>query len=120
MIQTTMQPSENGRALIITLDGEYRAELLEIVNDTEQGYPAALNAMIESRHGGATWKFINAEDCGALTDSPLIAEEVDYLYNGEVQLFGRIAWFPDYCVRDEWRELAETGRVEFPFGMDID
>lgn len=58
-----------------------------------------------------TWQYIilntpyhqvYPENIGALTDSPMITDSLNNYW-----------WFPDYQVRDEFKELAEGGEIIF-------
>ncbi len=110
-----------GGALILTADNEGRAELADafregLRSDGPCGYVRAESVVMEALH--EQWEFIAPEEIGALTDAPILADCDGLEWSGDDQ--GRIvrpdavvAWFPDYMIRDPWRELANRGRVAF-------
>jgi hypothetical protein len=56
---------------------------------------------------------VEPEDVGALTDAPIITDDMEYADDGARIVRGRVWWFPDYCIRDPMEELARKGRVIF-------
>jgi hypothetical protein len=48
-----------------------------------------------------------------LTSAPCIAECLDYPDSGDIEIVGRLWWFPDYMLRDPCDELKRCGRVVF-------
>ena len=48
------------------------------------------------------WEWVNPEDIGALTASPIIRSPD-----------GKVYWFPNYAVTCELEELLEHGEVQF-------
>ena len=96
-------------ALKITADNEGRATLAYWSGDYNAQQDWVAECLRES------WEFVRPEEVGALTDSPILADcsDVDRDDNGTLVRFYRLAWFPDYAIRDPWRELANTGRVYF-------
>ena len=59
------------------------------------------------------WSFVNPEDLGALTDAPILSEEIIYNDNGEVESIGIVYWFPDYMIVNIAEQLTKYGRVVF-------
>lgn len=59
------------------------------------------------------WVMLAPEDIGAMTESPILSEEVLYNENGDIVLVGRVYWFPSYMVRNELEELATGKTVVF-------
>ena len=57
--------------------------------------------------------FILPEWVGALTDSPILADDLTIEDNGDISFVGDTWWFPDYQVTDPWEVLKNTGRVIF-------
>jgi hypothetical protein len=81
------------------------------------GYPHAEGEVCENV-GGNTLEFIPPEYLG-LTDMPAFSEGLAWEGDdGDARAWdgdGRPIWgFPDYMIRDPWRELAQRGRVLFP------
>ena len=51
---------------------------------------------------------------GALTDAPMLTDDMDFPDNGEATAIGRVWWFPNYQVESFAETLLETGSVFFP------
>lgn len=81
--------------------GDYIERLLKIVD------------ALEAYSCNGSFAFIPAENVGALTDSPIIAESVEYDDDGTPQAVGRLWWFPDYAVIDETQALMDYGITTF-------
>lgn len=56
---------------------------------------------------------INPEDVGALTDAPILTDELKIEDNGDVTVTGNVWWFPDYMVSNFADVLIEKGVVSF-------
>jgi hypothetical protein len=50
---------------------------------------------------------------GALTDSPIISDDVAYPDDGSVLVRGNVWWFPNYPIRNFCRDLLEDRQVIF-------
>ena len=64
------------------------------------------------------WEFVAPEDLGALTDAPILSDEVERDEDGNVTKVGTVYWFPDYAIRCELDELLEKGEVFFPAAQE--
>ena len=56
---------------------------------------------------------IPPEAISALTESPIIADQVDYDPGGIIGAVGNVWWFPNYMVTDPAEILIKTGEVIF-------
>lgn len=51
------------------------------------------------------WDFIRPEEIGALTNAPILSNEVKRDDNGEITEIGKIYWFADYQMINEVESL---------------
>lgn len=107
---------KTGGALLITADNESRADLAEAFR--RGGYPRAESEALEGLHERYSW--VQPETIGALTEAPILVANDDLIYPDDAHPHpsadAAVYWFPDYCIRDPWRELADKGRVVFTKG----
>lgn len=54
---------------------------------------------------------VSPRDVGALTDSPIVSDEVCHNDEGDVISVGKLWWFPNYAVRSLPEKLVKDGRV---------
>lgn len=62
------------------------------------------------------WEFVRPEDIGALTEAPILTEEIDTDDRGTVLSVGTVYWYPQYDVSDPVAKLLENGYVDFERG----
>ncbi len=107
----TIRATLRNNTVLLTADNESRAELADMIRG--YGHYRAEQYVAEELH--EKWEFVRPEEVGALTDSPIIAEcdGLDRDDDGELTAVGKVAWFPDYAVRDPWEELRNRGRTVF-------
>jgi hypothetical protein len=100
--------------LKFTLTEDLRAEYAE---KRAEEFGAAdcdiIEIFAEELCGNCDLDNIRPEDVGALTDSPIIAEGVEYDPGGTIGRVGNVWWFPNYQVTDPAEVLVETGEVIF-------
>lgn len=65
---------------------------------------------------GNGWSFVRPEDIGALTEAPILTEEIDTDDQGTVLKVGTVYWYPQYDVSDPVAKLLENGYVDFQQG----
>jgi len=97
--------------LRITLLPEAREDVQEISSSQQLSADAKLAETIEW-HLGEGWSFVNPEDIGALTEAPILSEDVDYDNRGQAKV-GVVFWYPEYEVKDPVEQLLENGFVDF-------
>ncbi len=99
----------NGDVAILA-DNEDRAELADAFR--QDSYSAVETYVLEGLH--EILYHVLPEWVGALTDAPIFAEAIDWPDQGDTPtISGAVYWFPNYCITDPWRQLANTGRVVF-------
>lgn len=59
------------------------------------------------------WEWVQPYEISALTDSPILSEDVQRDILGNVTGCGKVYWFPAYEVRSPEDVLVRTGRVVF-------
>lgn len=102
---------ENGN-LVFTMDEEDRATWKAEL--AEQEYLDIEDVFYDSGLGGnCDLDTVQPHQIGALTDSPIFAEAVEYDPGGVIGATGNVWWFPDYQVINPLETLLETGRVVF-------
>lgn len=97
--------------ITFTLTGASR----DVLALTDADDDEILNALIEA-HG---LEQVNPEDVGALTSSPIIAQDAEFeMDDGYMKLTGysNLWWYPNYAIRGPIDELKETGSVTFTKG----
>ena len=98
--------------LHITLLPEAREDVQEIASSQELTADNKLAEVIEW-HLGEGWSFISPEDIGALTDAPILSDDIDYDEYGKVRHVGAVYWYSEYEVKDPVAQLLENGFVDF-------
>lgn len=99
--------------LKITANNEDREELSYAYRGNPGGYPQAEDYVKEtlSQFG---WEFVRPEWVAALTDAPIITNDLRMDENmEECQGIGDVWWFPGYMIDDPWEQLKNKGRVFF-------
>lgn len=56
---------------------------------------------------------INPEDIGALTEAPLVANDIEQLDDGAIRVHGQVWWYPAYERYNFAEVLARDGKVTF-------
>lgn len=98
--------------LRITLISESREDVQEIASLRELTADGKLHEVIEWQLANG-WTLVPAEDIGALTEAPILSEDIDYDDHGNVQHVGVVYWYPEYEVKDPVAQLLENGFVDF-------
>src|SRR5260221_678367 len=110
---TEFDKQANGNLRIKLLE-EARADVQEMASK-ELDADSKLAQVIEWQLANG-WSFVRPEDVGALTDAPIITEDIDTDDQGNVRNVGTVYWYPQYDVRDPVTQLLENGYVEFVRG----
>ncbi len=100
--------------LVITLNKGHKTELKEIITNKDWNWNTKWYEAIEQQLCNG-WTEILPEQVGALTDSPILSESVEYDDNGDVESIGDSWWFPNYMIEDPLETLYKTGQVIFAF-----
>lgn len=111
---TEFDKQANGN-LRITLLEEARDDVQEIAASQELDADNKLAQVIEWQLSNG-WSMLRPEDVGALTDAPILSEDVDTDAQGKVRSVGTVYWYPSYDVRDPVAQLLQNGYVDFACG----
>lgn len=109
-MQFTVSAQDN--SLHITADADTREDLRDAYE--RGGYLHAQGDFVEHARADG-YEFVAPEWIGALTSAPILTDGYTLTDDGEHVVDGKVWWFPDYMVRDELRELIDTGEVTFAF-----
>ena len=107
---TEFEKQANGNLRIVLL-AEARDDVEQIVAK-ETDADSTLAEIIEWQLSNG-WVLLRPEDVGALTDAPILSEEVDSDNWGEVRKVGTVYRYPEYDVRDPAEQLLQNGYVDF-------
>jgi hypothetical protein len=105
--------SEDGIALKLTPEGREELSSYRIPEGWSHSPDRLLADMLED-HLCNGWEFIQPEEIGALTSSPILSDSAERDDFGKLLKVDQVYWFPDYAVRSELDELYENGEVFFP------
>lgn len=62
------------------------------------------------------WSLVRPEDVGALTNAPILSEDIDTDDQGNVRSVGTVYWYPQYDVSDPVAKLPQNGYIDFVRG----
>lgn len=102
--------------LTLTMDPGEREDLQDLLDRTshrDHGFLADLMEHAGWTGNGRLWQVYPEHIPGALTDAPIISDEVVIEDDGRVNVVGRVWWFPGYEMRSFAEELLEKGAVTF-------
>jgi hypothetical protein len=108
---TVLRVSENG--ITITLTPEGKEALVEEMADGDKRSDDILFSLLEEHVQDGTIDFIQPEEVGALTDSPIFGTDVERDDSGGIAGYTAVYWFPNYQVADPVEILLEDGEVFF-------
>ena len=103
-----IQPNGNLR---ITLLKEAREDVQEIrtMNITaDNKFAEAIEYQLSNG-----WTWVSPEDIGALTEAPILTDNIETDDQGKVMHLGVTYWYPQYEVLDPLEQLLLNGFVEF-------
>ena len=102
-----LQKTDDGN-LNILLTQTGRATFSDIELERNQyGTLAALHALLED-HLANGWELVPPQDIGALTDAPILSDQIERNDEGDVMHAGRVYWYPQYAVEDEIAEIKSV------------
>jgi hypothetical protein len=110
---TEFERQPNGNLRIVLLE-DAREDVQEIAS-RELDADSELAEVLEWQLSNG-WSLVQPEDVGALTDAPILTEDLDTDDQGEVRHVGTVYWFPQYDVSDPVAQLLQNGSVEFVRG----
>src|SRR5260370_3284526 len=111
-MQRLVELSVENEGLRITLlpDAGVREQVEEIAaKDIDAD--SKLMEVLEWNLSNTEWAFVQAEDIGALTDAPIVSDEVDTDDHGTVTGVGRVFWWTQYEVKDAVETLLRDGQI---------
>lgn len=110
------QINPNG-SLTITRDDSEVAELQELLDRAphkDHSFLADLLGDYTGWEGNGRLHVVRPEWVGALTDAPIVADEVVHNDDGEMPTVpGNVWWFPQYEMRSFAEDLIRNGKVIF-------
>jgi len=59
------------------------------------------------------WTWVQPEDIGALTEAPILSDDVVYNDDGIVEFIDNVWWYPNYMVESLTEKLQENGYLIF-------
>ena len=110
---TEFEKQVNGNLRIVLL--EEGRESVEEIAAKEINADSKLAETIEWQLSNG-WSMVRPEDIGALTEAPILSEEIDFDNLGTARNVGTVYWYPQYDVFDPIAKLLENGFVEFVRG----
>ncbi len=87
-------------------------EDVQAIAEAELDADSKLSEVIEWQLGNG-WSWVRPEEIGALTDAPILSDDIEYDDEGEVVRVGAVYWYPRYDVADPVAQLLANGSVEF-------
>jgi hypothetical protein len=106
-------PSGN---LLITADNRDREEL---AYDLRRGARDSAESFVIEAAQYSQYEFTDGGALCALTDAPLIAQDMTVEDDGSRAFYGKVWKYEEYMLRDYLEELARRGRVVFTLGADF-
>jgi len=91
-----------------TAEGMHAANLLR----TQMGTDAALQELLQD-HLENGWEFLEPTEIGAMTEAPIISQDVLRNEQGDIVLVGQVFWFSNYQVEDPLETLVRSRPVSF-------
>jgi hypothetical protein len=107
---TEFEKQANGNVRIVLLQ-EAKDDVQEIASQ-EVDADSKLSETIEWQLCNG-WSLVRPEEIGALTDAPILSEEIEHDDQGNVLKVGMVYWYPQYEVLDPVEQLLENGYIEF-------
>jgi hypothetical protein len=80
--------------------------------------PRDIFEALEALTANDSYGWLRPEEIAALTDAPIIGQDVARDDSGELVSVGAVFWYPQYETTDPIRELMERGRVIFTRAPD--
>lgn len=114
----TIKETSKGLEIKATKEGkkyikeQFKSHPEDLICGFQGNYNMLWCDLLEIYSCNGSYSIIKPEDIGALTDAPIIASEVSYNDDGEIELpeDAKIWWLSDYMVLDEM-EILRTGKT---------
>jgi hypothetical protein len=101
--------------LRISLDETERAEVEEIYHHPGWSADDKLSEVLEYEICNSDWEFVSPIEIGALTERPILSEQVERDNQGNITHLGRVYHYEDYQVFDPVERLLTNGHVDFQY-----
>jgi hypothetical protein len=110
---------ENGNLQIVAEPSDIPelTEMLERTPHKDHGFLADLLEHTGWTPNGRLYQ-VFPEQIGALTDAPILSDNVEHLDAGQVNVRGKVWWFPAYEIRSFAEDLIANGEVIFTAAPD--
>lgn len=101
--------------LVISRRRAEKSELQEILDKSTHKDHGFLADLLEHTGWGPNGRLaqVAPEDVGALTDAPILTDDLVIDDHGEMTVHGRVWWFPNYQIESFAETLIKTGKVTF-------
>ncbi len=110
-----MSSDEHG----VTLSAGDDFDTDELAKDLEEKGEIALTYdFFEDLVSNSGWNHVSPEDIGALTEAPILGDDVNYDDHGNLEGTGNIYWYPNYQIRSYFEDLIEEGETFFERAAD--
>ncbi len=104
---------ENGNLKIaLTEEGEIERDEIQSGQWSVSDAMKDIAGWIECELGNG-WDWLRPEEIGALTEAPILSDDVERDDNGDLTYVGRVYWYPQYEVSDPLEKLLRDGSVIF-------
>ena len=110
----TLVEGEKSLKIVPTPEGREEAkERLEDLAGRKKGIDQILWELMEDITSNSGWRLIKGDDIGAMTEAPVLSNELLETENGDIVLSGRIYFYGKYATHNEIEDLAEGKTVTF-------
>jgi hypothetical protein len=114
------QITPNGN-LEIVMEEEEREDIQDLVEKYPHDGMFLRELLVEHTgwSGNGMLFQVNPEDVAALTDAPIVTNDLEIKDNGDVVVHGSVWWYPAYERYHFGEELLKHGRVFFSFAPPV-
>ena len=111
----------NGNLRIVSEPGDADL-LLDIKSQCGENDITFLSELLEQTGWAPNGQLMQIwpEDVAALTDSPILTDDMSIEDDGSVSVPGRVWWYPNYALSNWADVLLEEGAVVFQLGASVD
>ncbi len=106
---TEFEKHANGVRIILLPEAR---EDVQAIAAADLDADSKLGEVIEWQLGNG-WSWVRPEENGALTDAPILSDDIEYNDHGDVVSVGAVYWYPRYEVSDPVAQLLTDGSVDF-------
>lgn len=111
-----MKMFTNPNASLSLVADQDEIELLQEIKERVEGNDHLFLAEMLDRTGlspnGRLYSVL-PDQIGAITEAPILTDELEIDEAGKVVRLGRVWWFPQYMLKDFAQQLIDTGSVIF-------